>query len=528
MESYLFQDLNKRLKPENFSDLIALLALGRPGPLNSGLVDDFIKSRHGEKEPEYIHPKLKPILKETFGMILYQEQVMQIASNLAGYSLGDADLLRRGMGKKKKKLIAREREKFVNGAEENGISQKEAHNIFDQMEYFGGYGFNKSHSAAYALIAYQTAYLKVKYPAEFMAALLSSVMSNLDKVGTYIDGAREMELDVLPPDVNQSEFEFSTTSANQIRFGLKVIKNVGKKAIESIVSDRNNKPYKSLSDFLKRVDLSHINTTMIEALIKSGAFDRFEQSRSQMLIKYEELYERYNSLQRGSQNGQTSFFDIVNDNKKFYNDSVEYPDINKIDLKDKLKWEQEYLGVYISGHPLDSYQAKIKNLTNFSSKQNDEVENIDYLQVNTAGLILEKKNHVTKRNNQMAFLTIEDWSGKIKVVVFPDLYQNLSIPIEVGERIFINGYFKDGDSLIARDIFSLDIPYLLVKIDDITIRKLSRIKYLLGANSGPSPVFFWTNNHIILTGRSYWIEATNEELDLQLGQLVGKNNISRL
>ena len=252
MESYLFQDLNKRLQTEKFEDIIALLALGRPGPLGSNLVDDYIKSRLGEKEPEYLHPALEPILKETFGLILYQEQVMQIASEFAGYSMGEADILRRGMGKKKKKLVAHEREKFVNGAKKNGISQNIAHEIFDQMEYFAGYGFNKSHSAAYALLAYQTAYLKANYPAEFMAALLSSVMNNLDKIGIYIQEAKELGIKILPPDINESSYEFKTTAEGNIRFGLKAIKNVGENAINAIIAGRGRSPISPFLIFLIR------------------------------------------------------------------------------------------------------------------------------------------------------------------------------------------------------------------------------------------------------------------------------------
>ncbi|MFW6381004.1 MAG: DNA polymerase III subunit alpha, partial [Bacillota bacterium] len=290
MESRLFRDLNQKLQPERFPDLIALLALGRPGPLGSGLVDDYIKSRHGEKEAEYLHPRLEPILEETFGLILYQEQVMEIASELAGYSMGEADLLRRAMGKKKPELMNRERQRFVDGARKRGIDPDTAHEIFDQMEYFGGYGFNKSHSAAYAMLAYQTAYLKAKYPAEFMSALLSSVMNNLDKVAVYVEEAEEMGLRVLPPDINESDYDFAPTKQGSIRFGLKAIKNVGENAISSIIEQRGKGPYTSLVDFLQRVELSQVNVRVVESLIKAGALDSFDHYRSQMLVKYEDIY----------------------------------------------------------------------------------------------------------------------------------------------------------------------------------------------------------------------------------------------
>ena len=290
MESYLFQELNQRLKPDRFTDIVAILALGRPGPLGSGLVDQYVDSRHGIREPEYLHPSLEPILKETFGLILYQEQVMEIASKLGGYSLGEADLLRRGMGKKDKELIASERERFVKGAGERGIEEKTAHHIFDQMEYFAGYGFNKSHSAAYALLAYQTAYLKVKYPAEFMAALLSSVMGNQNKVGQYIRECKEMGIEVLPPDINKSSYAFVPEDDDRILFGLEAIKNVGKAAIEAIIEGREEGPYTSLADFLKRVDLRRVNIQVTESLIKAGAFSAFKENRAQMLVKFDEIY----------------------------------------------------------------------------------------------------------------------------------------------------------------------------------------------------------------------------------------------
>ncbi|MFW5787228.1 MAG: DNA polymerase III subunit alpha [Halanaerobiales bacterium] len=531
MESYLFQDLNQRLQPEVFSDLIALLALGRPGPLNSGLVDDYIKCRHGEKDPEYLHPSLEPILKETFGLILYQEQVMEIASELAGYSMGEADLLRRGMGKKKKKLIAQEREKFVSGAKEkNNIKEEIAHSIFDQMEYFAGYGFNKSHSAAYALLAYQTAYLKVKYPAEFFSALLSSVMNNQDKVAGYIEAAQKINIKVLPPDVNESNYGFTPVDDSTIRFGLKVIKNLGSKAIKSIINNRKDKGYDSLSDFLNRIDLSHFNIQMLEALIKSGAMDSFGPERARLLVKHEELYDKYNSLQREGRNGQTSFFDIVSDDDSFYDEEITYPKVNKLNEKDKLKWEKEYLGIYVSGHPLDTYSEKIKLLTNYNSRQLiNEGEPPSYFKTNVAGLIQEKKNHLTKRNKQMAFLTIEDWFGKINVIVFPDLYQDLDISLlEEGNAVFIHGYFKDGDSLIAKKIINLKKEFLYINLNKISLQKLSRIKYLISSNNGGIPIFIKVNKKIILVDENYWIQNKDKDFLKKLQKITGRNNFNIL
>ncbi len=522
MESYLFQDLNKKLRPDKFEDIIALLALGRPGPLGSNLVDDYIKSRHGEKEPEYLHPRLKPILEETFGLILYQEQVMQIAGELAGYSMGEADILRRGMGKKKKKLVAREREKFVSGAENNGIDSDIAHEIFDQMEYFAGYGFNKSHSAAYAMVAYQTAYLKANYPAEFMAALLSSVMDNLDKIAIYIQEAKELGIKVLPPDVNESSYEFETTGDGNIRFGLKAIKNVGKNAIRSIINGRKEESYQSFIDFLDKANLRDINITVVESLIKAGAMDSFGNYRSRLLIKYEELYERYSRGQKSYKQGQRSFFDLVNDNEEFYNDQVDYPDIDEFSYDEKLAMEKQYLGIYITGHPLDSYREKINILTNHNCGEIIEIEEKDNIAF--AGIIVNIKEHITKRNNRMAFITIEDWAASIDVVVFPELYDKTEKYIKNDSLLIITGSQTE-DSFIARGIIPLTEKYLKININRNNNIDFAKLKRLMREHKGSIPVVFQYNNNIIFTDSKYWIRS-NQELNSQIEGLIDSKKIS--
>lgn len=523
MESYLFQDLNQKLKPDRFSDLIALLALGRPGPLGSNLVDQYIDGRHGKREIKYLHPSLEPILKETFGLILYQEQVMEIASKLAGYTMGQADLLRRGMGKKKKKLVANERERFVKGARERGINEEIAHEIFDQMEYFSGYGFNKSHSAAYALLAYQTAYLKVNYPAEFMAALLSSVMNNLDKVGLYIRECKEMGIEVLPPDINESGYEFRTTEKGEIRFGLKAIKNVGNSAIEAIIEARKNEPYKSLEDFIKRVDLSKVNIKVIESLIKAGAFDSFRHFRSQMLIKYEDLYEKISSGRQEYTRGQTSFFDLVEDKESFYQNQVEYPDIDELSLDDILAQEREYLGIYLSGHPLDLHREKIEHFVSMDSRifKSDAVSGI---RATFAGVIVGLKEHITRRNSQMAFLTLEDWFGKIEVVVFPDLYQQLDYSLEIGDKVIVQGKI-DEDNVIANNILFLDTPFVEIDLKIIGDEVLPDLQKLCTKRKGDAPLLFRYQNYIVLSGREYWLDM-NPGVKVELAALVGENNFN--
>lgn len=516
MESYLFQDLNQKLKPDRFSDLIAILALGRPGPLGSGLVDQYIESRHGLREPEYLHPSLEPILEETFGLILYQEQVMQIASELADYSMGEADLLRRGMGKKKKELIASEREKFVKGATRHDIDNSTAHKIFDQMEYFAGYGFNKSHSAAYAMLAYQTAYLKVKYPAEFMAALLSTVMGSQSKVGQYIRECKELGIEVLPPDINVSGYEFTTSGDRKIHFGLKAIKNVGKSAIEAIIKGRQQGPYLSLDDFLKRVDLSKVNIKVTESLIKGGAFSSFKQHRSQMLIKFEEIYEKASISQRNHVNGQTSFFDLVEDESSFYKNDIIYPELDELDMDQLLVQEKEYLGIYLSAHPLDKHLKKIKYFTNCDSNRVQE-EDLTGKQIIFAGMVIEKKNHITTRNNMMAFLTIEDWSGKIEMVVFPEVFNKCKHIIEKGEKIMVLASVKK-ESIIAQRVISLQNPFMEIVFNNMTIDqfddRLTQTADILKSYSGNWPVFITIINNnsykIILTDSIFFVDGSKD------------------
>ncbi len=464
MESQLFQDLTSRLKPDRFTDLIALLALGRPGPLGSGLVDDYIKCRHGEKEPEYLHPSLEPILQETFGLILYQEQVMEIASKLGNFSMGEADILRRGMGKKKKELVAEERGRFVEGAEENGISNEVAHEIFDQMEYFSGYGFNKSHSAAYALVSYQTAYLKVKYPAEFMAALLTSVMSNLDKVSRYIASAREMGLEILPPDINESYYDFTGISRETIRFGLKAIKHLGSRAIEEIIScRREGGEFEDIIDLLDRADLSALQKSDVEALIKAGALDGFEMSRAVMLNSLEELYSRLNRKKSLQAEGQTSFFDLVEEDDKFFADDFTFSPAEDFSQQEKLNQEREYLGLYLSGRPLDPYGEFFRRIgaeAELAAAAGDRKNDRVFL----GGVVKEIREHRTRNDRKMVFLTLEAGEEERDVVVFPGVYKNSVRLLSERQIILLSGRLDD-DQIIAGRVIILDRGVLLLEVE---------------------------------------------------------------
>ncbi|MGP3778418.1 DNA polymerase III subunit alpha [Halanaerobium saccharolyticum] len=507
MESYLFQSLNRKMKPDRFNDLIAMLALGRPGPLGSNIVDDFIDIRHGKKEAEYLHPKLKPILEETFGMILYQEQVMEIASTLAGYSMGEADLLRRGMGKKKLKLVAAEREKFVKGAVERGIAEATAQEIFDQMEYFAGYGFNKSHSTAYAFLAYQTAYLKYHYPEEFMAALFSSVMGNQDKISDYIKASREIGLEILPPDINQSCHDFTAEAEGEVRYGLKAIKNVGSAAIGALIKAREEKEFSSLLDFLKRVDISALNVQSLEAFIKAGAFDQIAVSRASLLLNYEDLYNKYNNLSKHRAQGQQSFAELFEDQNEFMEEDLNYTEVDELKTETILEQEKEFLGIYLSAHPLDQYQEKLKYLKTYSLAE--VIDASEGQKVLTAAYLINYKEHITKRNNKMAFLTVSDRDDKIEVIVFSDLFRKINFDLRENKGLLIYGEKSDGQ-LIAKKIISLNQKLLLMNISELSQRRIAKLKRYLLKKEGNVPVLLKRNNKLIITADKYNIDSSQQ------------------
>ncbi|RQD65542.1 MAG: DNA polymerase III subunit alpha [Desulfonatronovibrio sp. MSAO_Bac4] len=412
------------LRPNCFEDIIALLALYRPGPLESGMVSDFIKRKHGQIPVEYPHPDLEPILNETYGVILYQEQVMKIAQVLAGYSLGDGDMLRRAMGKKEAAVMAQQRSKFLQGAAKNNVPEETAEYIFDLMEKFAGYGFNKSHSAAYALISYQTAYLKAHFPQEFMAALITSEVNNTDKVIVHINACRDLEIDILPPCVNSSLSQFSVEN-NKVRFGLSGIKNVGKGAIESIVLERKKKgPFKNLLDFCDRVNSRKVTKRVIEMLIKSGAMDCFGCSRRALLEGMDLSVARSQRSAKPKYQGQPSLLSLISPKETVHvkglgmacpeNDLPEY-------LEDeKLKLEKEALGLYLSGHPLLPFKRDIRRL-NFKNII-DCRDMSAHTEVEIPVVVVGKKEIMSKKGEKMAFCQIEDMTGSAEVTFFPDIY----------------------------------------------------------------------------------------------------------
>jgi DNA polymerase-3 subunit alpha len=438
-ESRGMRDVLRRYQPNSIEDLTALNALYRPGPIQGGMIDDFIDRKHGRKKIEYELPELQEILQETLGVIVYQEQVMQIANRLAGYSLGEADLLRRAMGKKIASEMAAQRERFVTGANQRGYPPKKIEKIFDLMAQFAGYGFNKSHSAAYALLAYQTAYLKTRYPVEFMAALLTSVTGSTDDVVKYINECREMGIAVEAPDINVSDANF-TPHGSAIRFGLAAVKNVGHNAIESIVAGRKELGrYSSIYEFCEKVDLRLLNKRVLESLIKSGAMDGLGR-RAQLMAVLDRAIEGAQKIQRDAESGQHGLFGIFQQ-EEVSSSHNKLPDTPDWDEHTRLANEKEILGFFISGHPLEKYRDKLEDLRALSTeeisaltKSTGKDENIT-----TAGIITNLHVLKSKRGDFYAQGALEDMAGSVEMLVFPEAYRKLQEKVKLEVPVLIRG-----------------------------------------------------------------------------------------
>jgi len=443
LESSGMKDLLMRLKPECFDDVIALVALYRPGPLDSGMVDDFVQRKHGKKKVAYLLPQLAPILKETYGVIVYQEQVMKIAAVVANYSMAEADDLRKAMGKKIHEILAQHRKRFVRGAVENQVSEDKAESLFSLIEKFGGYGFNKSHSAAYALIAYQTAYLKTHFQVEFLAALLTSEMHSTDGVVKFIAECRSHDIPVLPPDINESDKEF-IVSGSQIRFGLVAVKNVGESAIEAMIQAREEGPFTSLFEFCERVDLRKVNKRVVESLIKSGAFDSTGARRSQMFAAIEDALEYGQQIQRERNDPQMGLFDM-GDQKPSINRPT-LSEINEWTENQLLSYEKESLGFYITGHPLNRHEALLTKFANANAVTIREIG--DGAAVRIGGIIRQIKVIKTKRGDLMAFVTIEDMHGSVEATIFSSLYERVTELLVEDRPIFVEGQVQKDEQAL--------------------------------------------------------------------------------
>lgn len=495
LESSGMRDLLTKLKPSCFEDLIALVALYRPGPLGSGMVDDFIDRKHGRKKVSYPLPQLEDILKDTYGVIVYQEQVMKIASELANYSLGEADLLRRAMGKKKAEEMAKQRERFLAGAHENKIDAKKAEGIFDLMAKFAEYGFNKSHSAAYALVSYYTAYLKAHYPVEFMASVLTHDMTNTDKIQVYLSDCKEHGIEVIFPDINKSYPHFHVTEDKKILYGLAAIKGVGDAAISSIVETRNElKTFKDLFHFCQWVDTRKVNKKVIEALIKCGSFDSLDSDRASLIANIDEALDWGGSKQGERAIGQGNMFDLLPEEKS----RPELRRVKSIREKEKLRFEKEALGFYLTGHPLDSYEAQIKKLTSHNTKNLGDLENKSVVKL--CGIISALKQIKTKKGKDMAFANFEDLAGTIEVIIFPSTFEKFQMILKGDEPLLVTGKIDandEGVKVLAEEISNIDavtqkqtssIHFRIEKhlADEKTLK---RLKELIHAFPGETPSF---------------------------------------
>ncbi len=537
LEGSGMRDLVVRLLPARFEDIVALLALYRPGPLKSGMVDDFIKRRHGKVPIAYEVPELKDILEETYGVIVYQEQVMKIASKLASFSLADADILRRAMGKKKADEMAMQKKNFLEGAQKNKIPAKKAERLFDLMAKFAEYGFNKSHSAAYALIAYQTAYLKAHYPVEFMAALLSSEMGDADKILRHLSECREKKIEVLPPDVNESQQDFAVVGG-KIRFGLAAVKNVGLAAIQSILAAREEKgDFTSLPDFCLKVDLRKVNKRVIESLIKCGAFDSISLQRAQLLAGLEEATDWAQELERERSNSQMIMFGSLRPTGRPNEPSL--PGVPDWPEGQRLAFEKETLGFYLTGHPLTPYAATLRRLATVDSQSIRGVP--DGQEITIGGVVNALKEINTKKGDRMAFVTLEDLQGVVEVIIFSELFKNSSLLLKGEEPVFIKGRVDAGEEntkVIAREVFSFEEAvkkltssvHLRVRSEGLGREDLVAIKEIFQDYRGNCPAYL----HLILPEKreavidlgDEWKLNSSEQLVQRMRDLLGYEAVS--
>ncbi|HLG19719.1 MAG TPA: DNA polymerase III subunit alpha, partial [Bdellovibrionota bacterium] len=513
LESSGMRDLVVKLKPSSFEDIIALVALYRPGPLGSGMVEDFINRKHGRIPIVYDLPQLEPILKDTYGVILYQEQVMQIASALANYTLGEADLLRRAMGKKNPEEMANQEARFLEGCEKNKIPETKAKKIFDLMAKFAGYGFNKSHSAAYALISYQTAYFKTHYPVEFMAACLSIDRDNTDRIVVLLADCRANEIEVLAPDVNESQLDFSVLEG-RIRFGLAGVKNVGEGAIEAIINARDSGgPFVDLFDFCRRVDLRRANKRVIESLIKCGALDSTGGRRAEMTATVELAMDAAQQAQRDRAVGQENLFGAGTPKVL---PKMSYVRAGEWDELERLRGEKESVGFYVTGHPLLKYTDTLRRYANADTGRLSELR--DQSTVRIGGIVGSLKEITTRKGDRMAFATLEDLSGSVELVIFSDLYRQTNAVFKGDAPIFVIGKVDIGEEQAkiiatqaarledAAQLFSGTI-HIALDASVVPDSKLRDLKELFVRHKGDCSTVL----HLRLPGKSETVLALSRE-----------------
>ena len=561
-ESQGMTNFMKELKPDCLEDLIAGVSLYRPGPMDQ--IPRYIRGKQNPGHNEYTHPRLEPILNVTYGCMVYQEQVMQIVRDLAGYSLGRADLVRRAMGKKKLDVMAKEREVFIHGQVDengnvevpgcvrNGIDEKSANKIFDEMAEFAKYAFNKSHAACYAVVAYRTAYLKTYYPAEFMAATLNSFLGNLDKIPQYIDECKSLGIEILKPQINKSNTKF-TVEDGKIRFGLGSIKNVGTVPVDNIVKERNqNGPFKSFTDFCERIADEAVNKKCIESLIKAGTFDEFEQTRSTLLASFESIIDSIQSSKKKGMDGQVSMFDLGSTEEKEELKEIQYTfeEHEELPNKELLSLEKEMLGIYISGHPLEKLRTQIEMQTNINTiqlRQIDEQMNsqirmeevtnnetnkfVDGQRVKYAGIITSIKKKYTKNNKIMAFVTIEDLYGTAEIICFENAYINAGKSLVEDNIVLVDGRLSiredDTTTIIAneiRDFGERKQKILSLDITEATEEEKSRLRGALKYFSGDKNNI---NVQVSIQGQAKPCHAIylTDEIQKVLEDIIGQDKV---
>ena len=527
MESAGMTNLVKDLQPKGFVDLIPTVALYRPGPLGSGMVTDFIDGLHGKKEVVYMHPLLEPILKETFGVVLYQEQVMQIVQVLAGFSLGQADLLRRAMGKKKHDLLMAQKEIFLQGCAKNGIEASLANHIFDLLTHFADYGFNKSHSAAYGLLAWQTAYLKAHYPVEFMAGVLTSIMDKTDKIPVYIQLCRQMGIKILPPDINSSAATFGIEDG-AIRFGLAAIRNVGENAIVSMERVRaEGGKFRSLVDFCARVDMRAVNRRALESLIKCGAFDSIGTERNQLLASLDAAMQDAARRQRDVLSGQGGLFG--EETMEEVQQIAVSADVPPSTARERLTWEKEATGFYITGHPLDDYSDTLSALLSIGEIPNTVRK--DRQLVRIGGILTSTKRFTTKKGDTMLFAELEDFSGKIEVTVFPRVFYAHVSALEPDAIIVVEGRVDttgEEPKLLAEEIWRMNeyrSSFYLIPQTNADRRTLwTAMQEIFAAHPGDHPVYVQSEGRWRRLGETYWIDGS-KEAQSALTRLMGESAV---
>lgn len=535
LESGGMRSILRDLKPNVFEDIIAVVALYRPGPMEQ--IPTFIASKHGHTPIHYLHPDLEPILKETYGIMVYQEQIMQVASTMAGFSLGEADLLRRAIGKKKLEILNQQRELFVKGCIAKGHPKKIADELYDLIVKFASYGFNKSHAAAYALVAYQTAYLKANYPTQFMAAQLTGVMATTDKVAGYIADCKKMGIAVLPPDINVSETNFTVTGDRVIRYGLAAVKNVGMGAIESILACRKEHgEFTSLRDFCSRVDLRSCNKKVLENLVKSGAFDCLGANRNQLLAVLDDTVSAAQTMHRERQNGQMCMFEIVEDEEEdaeWVQLQDDFPELPAPPPRERLVMEKEALGLYISGHPLEEYEQILKRYPGLADtvKLADTPDNQPVV---IAGMINGIKHIITKTGKPMAFFTLEDLSGGLEVVVFSKIHEKAKPFLENDRVVIVHGrtdHKEEEDvKILAENILPLprEAREVVIRCDEKgSLSLLLSLKEMLSGQRGIMPVYlvFPDAGKRVLLSQDFWLCEDAPQLP-EIERLFGEGAVT--